>query len=422
MGEINELLKHISLPKMVRVRQKFCKEHLDDAAAVLRKELMGRGIGETITPGMRIAVTAGSRGITGIDKITKEIVDFCKEKGALPFIVAAMGSHGGASPKGQQEVLAGYGITEERMGCPVLCDMEVVKLCELPNGSPVMIDKHANEADGIVVVNRIKAHTSFRGRYESGLIKMMAIGLGKQRGAEACHHHGLYHMAENVEQYGLAIHKHAKILFGVAIVENAYEETALIRALTYEEIPEEEPRLLEIAKEKMARFYFPEADILVVDEIGKNISGDGMDPNITGRFTVDNIRTGLKTQRVVVLDISEQSHGNGNGLGLADISTMRAFRKFDREKSYPNVLTSTALCNCRIPPVFMNDKEALQAAVKTCTGIHKEKVTMIRVKNTLLMEEIEISESLVEKARLIPEIEILSDPYEWKFDQGYNLF
>lgn len=421
MGEINELIKNTKLPNMVRVRQKFSKEHIEDVEQVLREELIRPDIADTILPGMSIAITAGSRGIEGIDKMTKEIVDLCKERGAFPFIVAAMGSHGGANREGQCEVLAGYRITKESMGCPVKCDMDVVKLCELSDGSPVMIDKNASLADGIIVVNRVKAHTSFRARYESGLIKMMAIGLGKQSGAEACHHHGLYHMAENVERYGLAIHKHAKILFGVAIVENAYEKAAIIRALTYEEIPEEEPKLLELAKEKMARFYLPEADVLVVDEIGKNISGDGMDPNITGRYTVNNIHTGLKTQRVVVLDITEQSHGNGNGLGLADISTMRAFEKFDREKSYPNVLTSTALCNCRIPPIFATDKEALQAAVKTCTGINKEAITMIRIKNTLLMEEIEISESLVVAAREIPELEILSEPYDWAFDKANNL-
>lgn len=422
MGAIHALVKDIRLPKMVRVRQKFSKDHIADVVPVLREELLRPGIADTVRPGMRIAITAGSRGIEGISKMTKEIVDFCKKKGAVPFIVAAMGSHGGASKEGQREVLAGYGITADQMGCPVLCEMDVVKLCELADGAPVMIDKHAAGADGIIVVNRVKAHTSFRARYESGLVKMMAIGLGKQSGAEACHHHGLYHMAENVERYGRAVHQHAKIMFGVAIVENAYEQTAVIRALAYDEILEEEPKLLETAKDMMAKCYLPHTDVLVVDEIGKNISGDGMDPNITGRYTVNNIHTGLKTQRVVILDISEQSHGNGNGLGLADITTMRAFQKFDREKSYPNVLTSTALCNCRIPPMFSTDKEALQTAVKTCTGISKDDVTIIRVKNTLLMEEIEISESLLPQAERITEIEIISTPYEWEFDARDNLF
>lgn len=422
MGTIHDLLKNTPLPKMIPIRQKFQRPRIADVSGVLRQELKKTNIENTIRPGMRIAITAGSRGIDHISDITKGIVCYCKEKGAYPFIVAAMGSHGGANEAGQREVLEGYGITEENMGCPISAKMDVREIGRLKSGAAVKIDKAASEADGIILVNRIKAHTSFRGEYESGLIKMMAIGLGKQSGAEACHHRGLYHMAESVKEYGLAIHKSANILFGVAILENAYEETAEIHALDYDEIPEKEPELLARSKDLLARFYFDSADVLVVDEIGKNISGDGMDPNITGRYTVNNIHTGLCPQRVVVLDIAAKSHNNGNGLGLADITTIRAFEKFDREKSYPNVLTSTALINCQIPMMFDTDKEALQAAVMTCTGIDRDRVRMIRVKNTLLMEELYISESLLAEAEKCPRIEVMGEARPWKFNQKDNLF
>ncbi|WP_371381204.1 lactate racemase domain-containing protein [Sporomusa aerivorans] len=422
MSVINELLQGIELPKMVKVRQKFDRVVIEDIPAAVRNQLARTDIAKTVKPGMRIAITAGSRGIANIHIILREIVAVCKERGAQPFIIPAMGSHGGATVAGQLEVLSGYLIKEEIVGCPIIASMEITQIGTLDNGRPLFIDKHASAADGIIVVNRIKAHTGFRGKYESGLVKMMAIGLAKQIGAEECHKEGLPAIAVNVERYGLGIHKHSKILFGLAILENAYEETAQLTALTYDEIPEEEPKLLQQAKAAMAKIKLPSTDILVVDEIGKDISGDGMDPNVTGRWTVDNIHSGLVSKRIVVLDIRDNSHNNGNGIGLADFTTMRAFKKFDREKSYPNVLTSTAIKNCFMPLILDNDRQAIQAAVKTSSISDWQNLKIIRIKNTLELGEFYVSESHIQEVRQYPDIEIVSEPTEWDFDANGNLF
>lgn len=422
MGVIKELLADVPLPDMVEIRQIFPRPKVADIEKEVSAQFERSDISCTIKPGMKIAITSGSRGISNIAQITKAIVEECKKRGAAPFVVAAMGSHGGANAEGQREVLEGYGITEASMGCPIETSMDVQKIGSLDDGTPLVIDKSAAQADGIILVNRIKAHTSFRGKYESGLVKMMAIGLAKQRGAASCHSDGLYRLGVNVERYGLGIHRFAKILFGVAIIENAYEETSRIAALTYDEIPVQEPVLLEESKENLAKFLIDEVDVLIVDEVGKNISGDGMDPNITGRWTVDNIPSGFHCQRIVVLDIAGQSHNNGNGLGLADITTVRAFRKFDREKSYPNVITSTALKNCAIPPMFDSDREAIQAAIKTCTLKDSDSVKVIRIKNTLEMEHILVSRNLAEDMKNISGVEIISSDRQWEFDDQGNLF
>ncbi len=276
MKTVTDLIKHTPIPKMVRVRQNFDRTCIPDEQipAVLLGEL--QKLAADIRPGMKIAITCGSRGIHCYALMAKTIVDFVKGRGAEPFIVAAMGSHGGATAEGQRQILEDYGITEEQVGCPVKCDMDTVEIGRSPvRGNSVRIDKNAAQADGILLFNRIKPHTSFRGKYESGLMKMMAIGLGKQHGAGDIHGQSPAIMHELVEEYGLTILKNCKVLGGIAVIENAYDDTWKIAGLMPEEIITQEPKLKEESYGTIARLPFEKCDVLVVDQIGKNISGDG---------------------------------------------------------------------------------------------------------------------------------------------------
>lgn len=388
---------------------------------MIRKDLREEKFSAQIRPGMKIAITVGSRQIANLVIITKTIVDFVREKKASPFIVASMGSHGGATEEGQREILKNFGITEDTMGCPVKCSMEVVKIGVNEEGMDVLIGKDAAEADGIIINCRIKPHTCFRGPYESGIMKMMTIGLGKQAGAEVCHEAGFGQMAKYVPMFGRAILKHANILFAVAVLENAYDETARIVVLNHDEIEEEEPKLLEEARSLLPRILVPECDVLICDVIGKNFSGSGMDPNITGTFVTPYASGGLKSQRVAILDLSRESHHSGCGMGMAHATTRRFFDKVEFDLTYPNLITSTVVENARIPMVLKNDREAIQVCIRTCTGIDKEKVRIVRIANSLKIEHIMLSEAYYEEAKAIPGLFIESEPEEMRFDEEGNL-
>jgi hypothetical protein len=419
---VSDLLKDIALPKMVKVKQKFDRPRIDDIVSTVQNEINKKEIAENIKPGQKIAITVGSRGIANIALIIKTLVKAVKELGGQPFIIPAMGSHGGATAEGQIEVLHSLGVTEEYINASIRATMEVVKIGETEDGRPVFIDKYAAEADGIIVVNRIKPHTAFRGKYESGLMKMMTIGLGKQKGADTCHEAGFKYMSYNVPLFANAILKNANILFGVALVENSYDETSKIIALKKEEISEKEPELLLEAKRLMPKIKFEKFDILIVDQIGKNISGDGMDPNITATYCTPYASGGPEIQRVVVLDLTEETHGNAVGMGMADYTTKRLFEKVDLEKTYPNALTSTVPHTVKIPMILKSDREAISAALKTCTDIDKRNPKIVRIKNSLHLEEIYISEALLEEAKKDHGIEILEDPKYLEFDEKGNLF
>ncbi|MNO89657.1 hypothetical protein D3C76_811470 [compost metagenome] len=332
-----------------------------------------------------------------------------------------MGSHGGATAEGQREVLAHLGVTEESMNCEIRSSMEVVKLAELPNGLPVYIDKFAAEADGIVVINRIKPHTAFRGPVESGMMKMLSIGLGKQKGAEACHQLGFKYMAENVPAMAKVIMQQKPVLFGVATVENAFDKVAIIQALTPEEILEQEAGLQEKAKELLPKLYFDQLEVLIVDQIGKNISGDGMDPNITGRYPTPYAYGGPDVNKIVVLDLTPQSEGNANGVGTSDFTTQRLVNKMDLEGTYANGLTSTVVSPTKIATTLPNDREAIQAAIKTSNVLDFTKVKMVRIKNTLMLSEIEVSETLVDYVNQHPQMEVVSELYDLPFDDRGNI-
>jgi hypothetical protein len=352
----------------------------------------------------------------------KTICDFIRERGAKPFVVPAMGSHGGAQAEGQREVLYSYGITEEYIGCPIRATMETTLIGHSPEGHPVYIDKYAAEADGIVVNCRIKAHTAFHGPYESGIMKMMVIGLGKQRGAESCHNANVRYFAKYIPMFGNVIRTHSNVLFGFAAIENAYEETCRVAALTNEEIPLKEPELLDYAKTTMARILIDKCDVLVIDCIGKDYSGEGADPNVTGTWANTYVSGGLQKQRVATLDLSKESYGNATGIGVADFITRRLMDKCDMEAIYANAVTSKVLIPAFIPLVAANDEDAIKGAVKCCQDIDYSKVEIIRIPNSLEIEEIYISESLLEKAKACPDIEIISSPQSFPFDEKGNLF
>lgn len=419
---ISEMIINIQLPKMIRVRQKFPRPIIDDITSTIYHEINRTEIKNSIKAGQKIAITVGSRGIRNIAGIVKEIVAEVKAIGGEPFIVPAMGSHGGATARGQLQVLTDLGVTEKYIKAPIKASMEVIKIGDTSEGKPVFIDKFAAEADGIIIVGRIKPHTAFRGTYESGLMKMMVIGLGKQKGADICHAEGFKYMAENIVSFGNVILEKAKILFGIAILENPYDETYKITALTKQEITKKEPVLLDEAKELMPKIMFENFDILIVDEIGKNISGDGMDPNITATYCTPYAGGGPKIQRVVVLDLTEETHGNAFGIGMADITTKRLFEKTDFYSMYANAITNTVVHPTKMPMFMENDRNAIAAAIKTCTEIDKSRPKIIRIKNTLHLNEIYISEGLLEEARKNPNIEVLEEPKCFEFNDNNNLF
>ena len=427
METITDLIRDVPIPKMVKIRQNFDRTHIPETelAGVVTRELDREEIGGKILPGQKIAITCGSRGITHYAVMARAMVDFVKSKGAEPYIVASMGSHGGATAEGQLQILRDYGITEEAMGCPVKSSMETVEIgLSAVRKQPVRIDKYASVADGILLFNRVKPHTSFRGRYESGLMKMMAIGLGKQHGAENIHHQSPGIMHELVEEYGRAVMENCPILGGIVIVENAYDETYLVKGLSPEEIITEEPKLRDLSYETIAHLLFDECDVLVVDKIGKNFSGDGMDPNISGRFVQPQYCSGgIDAEKVVILDLSDETHGNAQGIGLAEVTTRRLFNKMKLEMTYPTGVTNTFLHLMKIPMIMDNDREALQLALCCCPDAEDQtNMKMIRIPNTAHIDVIEISEGMLPLAKANPNIEILSEPYELAFDENGNLF
>ncbi|MFJ7938794.1 lactate racemase domain-containing protein [Peribacillus sp. NPDC096622] len=416
MDIISELLREIKLPKMVKVRQKFRTPQIADVAGEVEKAIKEAGVLSRIKDNDRVAIAVGSRGVADLPTLVRETVAAVMEAGGNPFIVPAMGSHGGATAEGQIDVLLQLGISEEAVGAPIRSSMEVIKLDELPNGLPVYIDKLAYESDKIIVINRIKPHTAFRGPVESGLMKMITIGLGKQKGAEAAHAYSFKYMAEHVPEMAKISLSKAPIIFGLATIENAYDKPAKIVAVPAEELGEVEPGLLLEAKSLMPKIHFDSMDVLIVNELGKDISGDGMDPNITGNFATPYATGGPDVKRTVVLGLTEKTHGNANGIGMADMTTKAVMNEIEWEKGYANALTSTVTDVVKLPMFLDTQELAVKAAIKTCNAFDLNKVRVVRIKNTLEIGEIWISESMMEEALKIKDIEILSDPEELVLD------
>ena len=421
MNIIKELLKDVPLPKMVKIRQTFNADEILDVSAALSAALVESGQLAQIRPGMNIAIAAGSRGVAQIETLVRTTVAEVKKLGANPFVVPAMGSHGGATGAGQAEVLAHLGITEEYVGCPIVSSMEVVEISRLPNGMPVYIDKNAYQADGIIVINRIKPHTAFRGPNESGLVKMITIGLGKQKGAESCHAYGFKYMHDLIPAMAKEMLQLAPIMFGIATVENAYDHVAKIVVAGAAELIETDRQLLIEAKAAMPRIEFSPIDVLVIDEIGKDVSGDGMDPNITGRYPTPYPTGGPEVSKMVVLDLTEKTGGNANGVGTADFTTKRLVNKTDFQALYANGITSTVVRPNAIPMTLDCDLDAIRAAVKTSNALDLSKIRLVRIKNTLQLGEIMISEAMLPDALSLANVAVCSEPFEMQFDDLGNL-
>ena len=421
MGIFEDLLADIKIPGFVEVHYAMNSSNIGDIRSAVTGALQRKGTLDFVKPGGSVCIAVGSREIANISIITRCICDAVKEAGAYPFIIPAMGSHGGAVAEGQREILAEYGITEEAMGVPVRASMDTVKIGETASGFEVRIDKYANEADFIIPIGRIKPHTDFRGKIESGLCKMIVIGMGKQYGAFICHKLGFKRMADNLIEFADVIISKKPNMFAVGIIENAYHQTYKVVAVPADRVIEEEPPLLLEAKRIIGRIPFKKADVLLVDRIGKDISGSGMDPNVTGRSPIIGISSPF-FQSIAVFDITEKSHNNFIGLGIADVSTYRAYKKINFEMTYPNAITSASPDSAKIPVIMPNEKTAIQFALHIATDADTGNKKVIWIQDTLSLNKFYISEALIEEAKGIPAITIMDEhARRIKFDNEGNI-
>jgi len=414
----------MNYPKMHHIRQVFNVPKVQDIEETLDRELESIQGGSRIKKGARIAITAGSRGIANIDRIFRHLVRVLKENSAEPFLVPTMGSHGGGTAEGQAEILESLNITEESIGAPVVSSMDVVEIGTSRFGFPVLVDKQAAEADGIIVINRIKPHTEFEGPIESGLMKMMAIGMGKHKGCFQVHKQTVqYGYRDVIPEIGAVILEKLPVLFGIGIVENVYDETALIRAILPSGFLKEEEKLLSEAKRLMAGLPFDKIDVLVIDEMGKNISGTGMDTNVIGRimFIGEKEPEHPWITRIVVLDLTGETHGNAVGVGLADYTTQRLIDKTDQAVTAINCITAMSPEKGRLPIALKTDKEAVEAALDTIGAIDPEKARLVHIKNTLKIGELDISEALLEEIKEREDMELVKELGPLSFDSAGNI-
>ena len=410
------------LPPFFRLRQKFDAPSLADPERATRTALAALPVSKAIRPGMTVAVTAGSRGISNYDIIVRVVCEELKKAGAQPFIVPAMGSHGGATDAGQLSVLAKYGITEQTMGVPIRSSMEVVELGRT-NDFLVYQDRHAAGADAIVLVNRIKPHTDFRGPVESGLMKMATIGLGKQKGAHQFHQATVHFgHAKALLALGREVLRLSRIVFGVGIIENQKHETARIAAVPAATLEQEETQLLQEATRLMPRLPFDQIDLLIIDEIGKNLSGSGMDTNVVRR--VGNGSFVVPGQdpvgRIYVRSLHPDSYGNAVGIGLADFIHDRLLKARDEKITRINAITALMPLTARVPMHFPTDHEALEVALQT-TGVEPSRTRALWIRNTLSCERMLASEPFLAESRTCPNLEVESEPCPLEFDQNQDL-
>jgi hypothetical protein len=419
MTAIDALLEGVAVPRFAPVRQHFDGRREPDAAASTRSQISHLGLLSHLKPGASVAIGVGSRGIAQLPLIVGAVVDAVREVGGSPFIVPAMGSHGGATAEGQATLLEHLGVTERSVGAPVRASMDVVQLGSSSGGLPLFVDNQAAAADGIIAINRVKPHTSFHGPVESGLVKMLVIGFGKQAGADVAHALGFEHMATHLLDLSTAWLERLPLLFGVAVLENALDETARIVVLPRHNLVSGERDLIEEARRLMPSIPLGPLDVLVVDEIGKNISGVGMDPNITGRAPNQLVASDLHVERIVALRLSRATDGNAAGIGLADVTTAVLEGSIDRAKGYVNSLTSTTMTTIKLPMVMRTDELAIKAALKTSHA--RGPARAIRIHNTLRLDDIWVSEALLAEAACDPRLEVLGPPEQLPFDALGNL-
>ncbi len=410
---------------MVRLRQNFPRPRVDNIPAAVRAALEPLGLGTRIKPGQTVALTAGSRGIANIPLILKSAVQHLKDLGAKPFLVPAMGSHGGGTAEGQRAVLESYGITESFVGAPIRASMDVVEAGTTPEGWPVYLDKIAAQADHIGVIGRVKPHTSYEGPIESGLMKMMMIGLGKHTGA-AWYHRLLLEQPYDtvVRAVGRTLRAKAKIAFGMGIVENGFDETALIEGALPADFEPVEEKLLVKAKEWLARLPFHEADLLIIDEIGKEISGSGMDTNVVGRKRAFKSAppANQPTMRFIFIrGLSAHTHGNAAGIGFADFTTVRCVQSMNYKATAINCTTSGYPEGANLPVHYDTDREVLDTALSIIGTRPPEQARVMRIRNTLMLHEVEVSEPCLRELRKMTDFQVLTDPYDMAFDADGNL-
>lgn len=415
----------MQFPRLLTVRQNFPDRSLKNIPGEIERQLTGSGFASRVKPGARVAVGVGSRGIANISTIVRGVVDFWKKQGCQPFIFPAMGSHGAATAEGQADVLAHYGIHEATVGCPIVSALEVVPLGATADGIEAFMDRSAYESDGVMLVGRVKAHTDFAGKIESGLFKMMAIGLGKFAGAQRYHTYayrlGLEHVIRSV---GRQVLKSGKILGGLAILEDANHDTAQLTAVPVEVMEQKEEELLVLVKSWAARIPVPQLDILILDEIGKNISGAGMDTKVVNRSVHGEYNPWPNTpriERIYIRGLSDNSYGNGVGLGMADVVNDRLLAAIDWHPTRINSLTASTPAAIRTPIHFASDRECLERVAPTVGKVDLRNVTFGWIKNSLELAVLKLSENLREEIERNPMLEILGPAEEMEFDEGGNL-
>jgi len=414
-----------SFPRMIRLRQKFSSQRVNDVTAETRQQLKALGLEKRIRQGQSVAITAGSRGIANIGQITRAVVDHFKELQAVPFIVPAMGSHGGGTAAGQVQLLEHYGITPEKMGCEIRASMETIIVDKTPQGIPVHFDRHASQADHVFIVGRIKPHTGFVGEVESGLHKMMLIGLGKHEGAK------IYHRAiadfsfmEIITAVAASVISKCRVAGGLGIVENAYDETGLLEAVAPERFLEREKELLKQAIQWLPRLPFPYTDLLIIDRIGKNISGTGLDTNVVGRKFNDHAATERDTvrcKRIFVRGLTEETHGNATGIGICEFTNQRTVDAIDRKITNINCVTGLHPPAAMIPMAYDTDREVITNALHTCGLVEPPNSKVVQISDTLHLSEVLVSEAYLPEIAHRTDLEQISPLKDMAFDGEGNL-
>jgi hypothetical protein len=415
----------VDIPSVQLVRQTAPQPAVADVAAETRRQWLNSKTAKRIKPGMRVAVGCGSRGIQNYLTIAKATIAALKELGAQPFVVAAMGSHGGATPHGQRELLASYGIDEAHLGVRVVTDMDAAQIGTNSWGQPVWWDKNALAADGVVTVSRVKPHTDFRAPFESGILKMLVIGLGKRHGADQHHSFGTRGLRDMMPESAKVIVEKTPFLGGLAVLENANEQTAHLEVIDRDDLFAKEPPLLDRARQIMGRIPFAALDVLIVGELGKNYSGAGLDPNVVGRMLLEASpeaeTNNPRITRIAALDVSPESHGNATGIGIADLTTNRAIASIDPGPFRMNNLTARFLWRSKIPFAFDTDREVIAESVRTCWQPVAERVKFAVIPNTLEVVDLWVSAALAAEARAHPHLELVGEPTPLPFDAAGNL-
>jgi hypothetical protein len=413
----------MEIPLLAPLRQTEPQPVVTDVAGETRRLWQSSRLAQRVKAGDRVAVGVGSRGIANLSVLVQSTLSVLRDLGAQPFIVAAMGSHGGATPEGQRQLLGAYGVSEEALGVPVKTDMTAVRIGTNSWGEPVWWDRNALEADAVLTVSRIKPHTDFRGRFESGIAKMLVIGLGKRDGASQHHRWGFRGLRDMLPETAKVILEKTPFVAGLAVLENAREQTARLQVVHREEVLDVEPGLLEEARRLMGRLPFDQLDLLIIGEIGKNYSGAGIDPNVVGRLLIEGEPEPghPKITRICCLDLSPESHGNGTGVGIADLTTDRLLASIDPVPFRMNNLTACFLWRSKLPIAFPNDRQCIEMGLDTCWQPRREEIRMAVIPNTLEVAELWVSAPLLEEAKSRPHLEATGKLQPLPFDAAGNL-